>query len=73
MKIWLAHLSGQQRSSQISSKEAERIEARLLIAPVTRTRAGYSDSLLPFISDCYSAAISSILLRGNKTSRSNDA
>jgi hypothetical protein len=67
MKIWLAHLSGQQRSSQISSKEAERIEARLLIAPVTRTRAGYSDS------GRYSAAISSILPRSNKTSRSNDA
>jgi hypothetical protein len=27
MKIWLAYLSGRQRSSQISSKEVERIEA----------------------------------------------
>jgi hypothetical protein len=59
MKIWLAHLSGRQRSSQISSKEVERIGARLLIAPVarplriltttaTRTHVGYSNSLFTF-------------------------
>jgi len=36
MKIWLAHLSGQQRSSQISSKEVERIGAHVR---VLRTRS----------------------------------
>jgi len=35
MKIWFAHLSGRQRSSQISGKEVERIGALAL----------YSDSL----------------------------
>jgi hypothetical protein len=37
MKFWLAHLSGRQRTSQISSKEAEKIGVRLLIAPVSRS------------------------------------
>ena len=37
MKIWLAHSSGRQRSSQISSKEAEKIGAGLLIALVSRS------------------------------------
>jgi hypothetical protein len=32
MKIWLVHLSGQQRSSQISGKKVERNRARLLVS-----------------------------------------
>jgi len=44
MKIRLAYLSSRQRSSQISSKEVERIEACLLNGTVASTRAGYSDS-----------------------------
>jgi len=31
MKIWLAHLSGRQRSPQISSKEVERIRAHVRV------------------------------------------
>jgi len=31
MKIWLAYLSGRQRSSQISSKEVERIGAHVRV------------------------------------------
>jgi hypothetical protein len=41
MKIWLARLSGRQRSSQISSKEVERIRARFT------HRSGFSAAAWP--------------------------